>query len=621
MATLTLPQVLARAASSYQAGALGEAEQICRQIVTADPNYFLALFLLGAVQSKAGNYAAALASYDRALGVQADHAEALYNRGNTLKSLQRFDEAVASYDRALTARPDYPDALNNRGVALQALKRHDDALASHERALVMRPDHAEALYSCGLTLQMLGRFDEAIARYDRAIALRPNYIDALGKRGDTLKELQRFDEALASYDCVLALRPDDAETHNNRGIVLFELRRHDDALAAHDRALALRPDYAEAHNNRGNALKALKRFEDALASYNCALALRPLYAVALNNRGIIFIEMRRFDEALSDYRRALAVRPDFSDAHFNAAMCWLLTGDFERGWDEYEWRWKSTESIGVDRGFAQPVWRGEDIAGKTILLHPEQGLGDTIQFCRYAPLAAARGARVILEVQGPLRAIAETLAGPAQIVVSGEPLPDFDLHCPLLSLPPAFGTRLETVPAAVPYPHPSPDAVAAWHAKLGPRRRPRIGLAWSGRAAHKNDHMRSTSLATLAPLFDLEATFVCVQKDIRPDDALLMKARGDILDFGAELADFTDTAALMANLDLVIAVDTSVAHLAGALGRPLWVLLPFTPDWRWLIDRDDNPWYPTARLFRQDAGREWDPVIARVHEALAGFVR
>jgi len=621
MATLTLPQALARAASSYQAGSLGEAEQICRQIVAVDPNYFLALFLLGAVQSRSGNYAAALASYDRALALQSDHAEALYNRGNTLKSLQRFDEALASYDRALAVRPDYADALNNRGVALQALKRLDDALASHERALGLQPDHAEAHYNCGLTLQMLGRFEEALPRHDRAIALRPDYAEALGKRGDALRELQRFADALASYDRVLALRPGDAETHNNRGIALFELKRFEEALAAHDRALALRPDYPEAFNNRGNALKALKRFDEALASYNRALALRPLYTNALNNRGITFIEMRRLDEALADYRRALALRPDFSDAHFNAAMCWLLTGDFERGFAQYEWRWKSTESIGVDRGFRQPQWRGEDIAGKTILLHPEQGLGDTLQFCRYAPLIAARGARVILEVQGPLRAIASTLDGPAQIVATGETLPDFDWHCPLLSLPPAFGTRLDTVPAAVPYLHPLPAAVAAWAEKLGPKRRPRVGLAWSGRAAHKNDHMRSTSLSTLSPLFELDATFVCVQKDIRPDDMRLMQQRGDILDFGAELADFTDTAALMANLDLVIAVDTSVAHLAGALGRPLWVLLPFTPDWRWLIDRDDNPWYPTARLFRQDADREWGPVVACVREALDEFVR
>jgi tetratricopeptide (TPR) repeat protein len=617
MATLTLPQALGRAASAYQAGSLAEAEQLCRQIVAADPNFFLAQFLLGATQSRLGQYDRALASYDRALAVQPDHAEALYNRGNTFKELKRFDEARASYDRAIAARPDYAEALNNRGVALQALGRLGEALASHERAVAVRPDYAEALYNCGLTLQMLARFDAALARYDRALAVRPDYADALLKRGDTLKELKRFDEALASYDRFLALNPDDADALNNRAIVLLELKRFDEALASCNRALALRPDYPEALNNRGNALKALKRFEEALASYGRALALRPLYAVALNNRGNTFLEVRRFDKARTDYRRALTARPDFADAHYNDAMCSLLIGDFERGWKKNEWRWDSTEAVGVHRGFAQPLWGGEDIAGKTILLHPEQGFGDTIQFCRYAPLVADRAARVILEVQSPLRALMGTLAA-VQIVTSGDALPGFDLHCPLVSLPLAFGTRLETVPSAVPYLHASPDAVVRWDAKLGSRHRPRIGLAWSGRADHKNDHNRSISLSTLSPLFAVDATFVVVQKGIRPADAAAVKDH--LVDFGEELADFTDTAALIANLDLVISVDTSVAHLAGALARPVWVLLPFTPDWRWLLEREDSPWYPTARLFRQDATRAWDRVVARVRAALDDVV-
>jgi Flp pilus assembly protein TadD len=468
---------------------------------------------------------------------------------------------------------------------------------------------------------MREHFEEALPHYDRALALLPGYAEAHAKRGDVLKELARYDEALASFDRAVALRPDDADTVNQRGIVLLELKRFGEALAAFDRAIALRAGYAEAHNNRGNALKALKRFDEARASYDRALAIRPTYAAALNNRGISFIETRRFDAAIADFRRALTMRPGFSDALFNEAMCHLLTGDFARGWEAYECRWQSTESIGVDRGFAQPQWRGEDIAGKTILLHYEQGLGDTFQFCRYAPIVAARGARVILEVQKPLRAIATTLAGPVEIVAGGEPLPPFDLHCPLLSLPLAFATRMDTIPAAVPYLHPAPAAVMDWAGKLASHRRPWIGLAWSGRAQHKNDYLRSTSLATLAPLFDADATFFVAQKDIRPDDAAFIRERGDILDFGDALHDFTDTAALMANLDLVIAVDTSVAHLAGALGRPLWVLLPYTPDWRWLVDRTDSPWYPTARLFRQDAGREWGPVIATVQESLIDFLR
>ena len=585
MATLTLPQALGRAASAYQAGAVTEAESLCRQIVAADPNFFLAQFLLGAAQARLGKYDLALASYDRALALQADHSEALYNRGNTLKALSRFEDAIASYDRALAVKPDYADALNNRGVALLALGRTEDALTSHERALALKADHAEALRARAVILQSLKRFDEALAGYDRFLAPHPN----------------------------------DPVVWNDRGIVLFELRRFDEALASHDRALSIRSDYPEAHNNRGNALKALRRFEEAVASYNRALALRPLYAFALNNRGIAHMELRRLDTAISDYRRAIVARPDFADAHYNEAMCCLLTGDFARGWEKSEWRWKSSEAIGVNRGCAQPMWRGEDIAGKTVLLHPEQGFGDTIQFCRYVPHAVARGARVIFEVERPLRALMDTLDSDAEIVVQGDPLPAFDLHCPLVSLPLAFGTRLETVPAAMPYLRAAPETVSAWATRLATRRRPRVGLAWSGRAAHKNDHNRSMLLATLAPLFDLDATFIVVQKDIRAADAPLVKER--LLDFGDELRDFTDTAALMENLDLVISVDTSLAHLAGALGRSVWVLLPFTPDWRWLLDRKDSPWYPTARLFRQDAARRWDTVVGNVREALADFVR
>lgn len=585
MATLTLPQALGRAASAYQAGAVAEAESLCRQIVAADPNFFLAQFLLGAAQARLGKYDLALASYDRALALQADHAEALYNRGNTLKALSRFEDAIASYDRALAAKPDYAEALNNRGVAQQALGRLDQALASHQRAVALRPAYAEAIRNAALLLQTLRRFDDALAAYDRLVALAPN----------------------------------DAAAWNDRGIVLFELRRFAEAQASHEHALALRPDYPEAHNNHGNALKALNRFEDAIASYNRALALRPLYAYALNNRGIAQMELRHVDAALSDYRRAVAARPDFADAHYNEALCCLLSGDLARGWEKSEWRWESSESVGDKRSLAQPMWRGEDIAGKTILLHPEQGLGDTIHFCRYVPMVEARGARVIFEVERPLRALMGTLDSGAEIVAQGDPLPTFDLYCPLLSLPGAFGTRIETVSAAVPYLRAAPNDVSAWAARLAPHRRPRIGLAWSGRAGHKNDHNRSMPLAMLAPLFALDATFIVVQKDIRAVDAPLVAER--LLDYGESLGDFTDTAALMQNLDLVISVDTSVAHLAGALARPVWVLLPFTPDWRWLLDRTDSPWYPTARLFRQSTTRRWDPVVRIVRDALADFLR
>jgi tetratricopeptide (TPR) repeat protein len=442
---------------------------------------------------------------------------------------------------------------------------------------------------------------------------RPEHAGAFNNRGIILHWVKRFDEALASYDRALVVRPGDAKVLYNRGNTLKELKRFDEALASYDRALAVRPEYAEALNNRGNTLKELKRFDEALASYDRALAVRPEYAEALRNRGNTLEELKRFDEALASYDRALAVRPEYAEAHLNESLVRLLTGDFVRGWKKFEWRWKS-ESLSLSRrNFAQPLWLGEDgIEGKTILLHSEQGLGDTIQFCRYAPLVAARGARVLLQVPASMQDLMASLAGVGQIIGPTSKLPDFDLHCPLLSLPLAFETRLDTIPSATPYLSASSERVSNWNISLGLKYRPRIGLVWSGSPAHSNDHNRSIELRTLLQLLDIDATFVSLQNDIRPDDATVLKDRSNFLHFGDKLKDFSDTAALISNLDLVISVDTSVAHLAGALAKPVWILLPFLPDWRWLLDRDDSPWYPTARLFRQYAPGDWSGVIDHV---------
>ena len=406
---------------------------------------------------------------------------------------------------------------------------------------------------------------------------------------------------------------------SNRGHTLHELMRFEESLASCERAVVLRPDFADAHSNRGNALNALQRFDEALASYGEALALRPDDAKTLTNRGIALHGLKRFDDEMASYARALAVDPDYPEAHFNAGWCRMLRGDFE-GLLEYEWRWQG-ELRRAKRNFAQPLWtHADDVANKTVLLHAEQGFGDTIEFCRYAPLVAERGARVILEVQEPLRELMQDLPGVAQVVTRGEALPDFDLQCPLLSVPLAMGTTLATIPAQVPYLSARPDAVAEWNALLGPKIRPRIGLAWSGSPSHRNDRNRSIGLAAFSPLLERDASYVCLQPAVSAADADLLRARGDVAQFGEKLKTFADTAALIANLDLVIAVDTAVVHLAGALAKPVWVLLPFVPDWRWLLDRADNPWYPTARLFRQDQSRSWDTVIARVAAALREHV-
>ena len=405
-----------------------------------------------------------------------------------------------------------------------------------------------------------------------------------------------------------------------RGVTLHELRRFDEALASYDRALTLQPNEADVLNNRGLALDKLKRHDEALASCSRAIGLRPQFYSAFNSRGTILYDLKRHDEALADYERAIALQPDFAEAHWNEALVKLITGDFDRGWAKYEWRWNKESWVHARRNFPQPLWLGDAaIDGKVILLHSEQGLGDTIQFCRYAPMVAARGARVILEVERSLRELMTTVAGVTQVISKGDALPDFDVHCPLLSLPLAFGTRLETIPSDIAYLRaPSPTSTN-WEARFGPKR-PRIGLAWSGNAVHQNDRDRSISLRALLPLLDIDATFVSLQKDVRASDAALLEEHRKIIHLGDTLKDFSDTAAAISHLDLVISVDTSVAHLAGALGKPVWVLLAAAPDWRWLLDRDTSPWYPTARLFRQDDRRTWDSVVPQVREAALKFV-
>jgi len=587
------------------------------------PDFIEALMNRGNTLQELQRFDAALASFDRAIAVRPDHADAHYNRANTLQALARFDEALASFDRALALRPGYAQALVNRGVTLHALARYEEALASCDAAVTLWPDGDAAFANRGMTLHALKRFDEALASFDRALALRTDNVEALGSRGVTLHVLRRFDEALASYDRALELRPDNAEVHSNRSVTLFELKRFAEALASGDRAVALRPDYPEAHANRGNALSVLKRFDEALAEYDRALALRPDYAEAHTNRGVTLHMLKRFDEALQCYARALAARPDFAEAHYNEGLSRLLTGDFDRGWAKHDW-WRETVQLKhAGWNFAQPrLTASQGIAGKTILLHAEQGFGDTIQFCRYAPRIEALGGRAILEVQRPLHDLMHTLPGAAQIVSKGEPLPDFDMHCPMLSLPLVFGTGLATIPRETPYLRASAQAVVNWNARLPAKTRPRLGLAWSGRPEHNNDQNRSIDLASfLSSLQGIDATLVSLQREVRAADAVVLQERSDVIHFGDELKTFADTAALMANVDLVVSVDTSVAHLAGALAKPVWVLLPFIPDWRWLLDRQDSPWYPTARLFRQDDSRRWDSIFARLRAALGDFLR
>jgi len=513
-------------------------------------------------------------------------------------------------------RPDHSRVLRR---ALHAHDRgaFDKAERLYTALLASRPDNFDALHGLGRLHYRAGRLDTALALFQAALRSDRDRADGYASLGLVFHALRRCKEALRSYDEGLRLAPDDAELHNRRGVALLDLARPHQALESFERALAADPDHFDARGNRGNALLKLNRPADAVADYDKALKRAPDNAQLLTNRAVALRRLDRPHEAAMSAKRALQSRPDFAQARFVESVARLTLGDFD-AWRGYEARWSVGFLASQRRNFTAPLWLGEQsLDGKTILLHAEQGFGDTIHFVRYAALAVAHGAqKIILEVQRELVRLLSGMAGVDAVIARGDGLPPFDCHCPLLSLPLAFGTQMDTIPARMPYIAPLAADVTGWRQRLPPRR-PLVGLAWSGTRVHDNDLNRSLRLETLLPLLDVpDIGFVSLQHDVRDEDAAALQARPDVVALGGEFRDFADTAAAVAALDAVVAVDTAVAHLAGAMGKPLYLLLPFAADFRWLRERHDSPWYPTARLYRQRCFGDWHGVIATVREEL-----
>jgi tetratricopeptide (TPR) repeat protein len=603
----------------FRAGRLAQAEAKCRQALVADPQHADALHLLGLIHAQNDQVDLALECIAQAIRCSQANPDYFSSLGALLARRDRLDEAFKSYDLALKLKPDFVEVWIALGDLLQRQQGFQQALRAYEHALTLDGHHADAAEKAARLLRTQQRFDEAVTAHGRWAALDPDNYDAHNDLGGLLIGLGRYEEAAAAFKSAAKVNANAPAAFNNLGIALTHLKRFDEAVSALDRAVALSPGLAEPHNARANALRLLNRLDEALGGYDRAIALKPDYADAHGNRGACLDDLARPDEALASYGKALALQPEHADTRWNLAVNRLRAGDFKTGWRAAEWRWKSTSLRLKRRAFDQPLWLGaEPIGGKTLLLHNEQGLGDAIQFCRYIPLLAQRGARVILEIDRPLKGLLSGLAGVSHCLAKGEALPDFDFHCPLSSLPLPFATTLDDIPP--PAPHLSVPATAKdWKSWLGTSRRPRIGLVWSGNPSHANDHNRSIALQALSRLFEVEAQFISLQKNARASDQALLRARTDVLDAGPELESFADTAALIAQLDLVISVDTGVAHLAGSLGRPVWILLPYVADWRWLTGRADSPWYPSARLFRQTETRQWEPVMDELREALQRF--
>ena len=612
------PDPLARALAAHRAGRLPEAVALYQALLAVDPHDPDALHGLGMVADAEGNPARAAELIGQALATR-ETARFRCNFALVLGRLGRHTEAVQNCERALSAYPDYPEALNNLGASLQALHRLVEAERAFRRAVAIRPAYAEAWGNLGNVLRSLGRTADAASAYEQAVAHNP--LTPRMPLGQALRDLGRPTEAVAAFEADVGRAPDDPEALNNLGVGLLGLGRATEALACFERALAVRPDHPRVLANLGNALRGLGRLAESETALRRVVALRPTEVSDYDNLSITLQAQGRTHEALAVLDLAAALKPAHAETRSYRGMLLLSLGRLAEGWDDYEARF-SIWQAGTDyaRYAALPHWQGEPLQGRTILLLPEQGFGDTIQFARYAPLVKARGARVLLGAWKPLLPLMRSLPGVDAVVAAGQKAPPYDFHCPLLSLPRAFGTTLDTIPNQTPYLHPEPAAVARWATRLetgAPALR--VGLVWAGSPRHLDDNRRSLPFAALAPLWAIPGVrWFSLQvgdraADLGTDAAL--PASG-IEDLAPELTDFAESAAALASLDLVITVDTAVAHLAGALGRPTWVLLARVPDWRWLRTGEKSPWYPTMRLFRQDDRRTWMPVCQAIADAL-----
>ena len=641
---------------AHQVGRNDAAESLIRQAIASNPNLPDAFSNLGTVLKELGRLDEAIAACRQAIALSPGYPDAHINLGNALKNKGQLDEAIAAYRGAIALKPDFALAYRNLGNALKENGQLDEAIATYRRAIALQPNYAEAHYNLSNALRERGQLDEAIAACGQAIALSPNYPDAQLNLGNLLKSKGQLDEAIAALRHAVVLQPADPKAHSNLGNALCDQGLLDEAIAAHREAISLKPDYPEAHYNLGTALNDKGQLDEAVEAYRQAIALTANFPAAHNNLGIVLNERGQLDEAVAAFRQAIVLKPDFPDAHnnlgfalkdkgcleeaieagqravalrpnypqahFNLGIMLLVQGNFTDGWREYEWRWRTRDFIPSQRDFSQPQWDGRPLEGRTLLLHAEQGFGDTLQFIRYLPLVAQRGARLVVECQEALQRLLQTMSADWTVVARGRPLPAFDVQCPLLSLPHLFATDQANIPQDVPYLHADAAEADVWRERLaGHTSSLKVGLVWAGSPTHRNDRNRSMKLASLTPLARVPGVrFVSLQKGEAAAEAKSPPEGMELLDAGPELKDFADSAALIATLDLVIAVDTSVVHLAGALGKPVWVLLPFAPDWRWLLNRDDSPWYPTMRLFRQQRRTEWESVVATIREELQALV-
>jgi tetratricopeptide (TPR) repeat protein len=620
-------------------GRIEEAMQRYLNAIRLAPNPARAHLNHGNILLAKGDLKGALDAFRTAIKHNPDYAGAYYNMGNALLGNGQIDEAVANYRRALEINPDYAEVHCSLGVAaLKELGQLDNAVASFQRALQINPDLVEAhtnldvairdIFSMGNVLMGNGQLDKAVASYRRVLEIKPDFAEAHTILGLALKDLGQLDGAVVSHRRALEIKPDLAEAHNNLGLALHDFGQYEDAEASFRHALGIKPDFTEAHSNLGVTLKSLGQLDGAVASYWRALEIKPDLAEAHNNLGLALQDLGQYEDAAASYQRALEIKPDFAETHFNLSLLLLSLGQYAEAWPKYEARYqpnfKGRNVILPDVTF--PQWESEPLNGKSLVIWPEQGFGDEMQFVRYIPLLKIRGvSRITLVCTSPLKVLLGTLEGVDAVVSESEAasLPFHDYWTFSMSLPLHFATTVDTIPAKLPYLSAPLERLNRWHNRL-PKGGLKVGLVWKGSAVHKNDANRSLpSLSILAPLWSVPGiTFVSLQKGQGEDEAATPPTGQPIVHMGSGIQDFADTAAIVAQLDLVICIDTAIAHLAGALGKPCWVLLPaHGTDWRWLQERTDSPWYPgVMRLFRQTKAGDWAATISDATQALGTWV-
>ncbi|HEV3449242.1 MAG TPA: tetratricopeptide repeat protein, partial [Gemmataceae bacterium] len=619
----TITEVLTRALLCHQSGKLQEAEQLYRQILQSHPTDAKVLALLGVALVAQGQFEEGAEFLRQALAIDPSLGDVWNNRGVALARLGKLDEAAASYQEALRLKPNDVDTLYNLSDALRGQRRLLEAEDSYRRALQLRPDYVKAWNGLGVTLADQGRLDDAMASFQQALHFHPGNAESYNNLAQVLARQNRYDAAVECARQAVRFGSGNVEFYNNLGLLLLkqnqadrfssnEAKRTREALATFGQALAIQPDSFELRQNLGVALHEADQFEDAIASFRTAVGLRPENAQAHYNLAVSLGDLRRYEEELASCREAVRLQPDYAEAHKVLGLTLLTMGQFEEGWREYEWRLRCPDNTA--RAVPRPRWDGAELGDKIILLHAEQGLGDTIQFIRYAALVKRRGGSVWVECQKPLVQLLAGCPGIDRLFGQGSAIPPINVQVPLVSLPGILQTSMNSIPADVPYLFAEPKLVEAWRARLSSISEMRVGINWQGNVYFRRSRQRSVPVPQMLRLAQIGGVrLISMQMGAERNQLREYPEHASMFDpgpdFNVTAGPFLDSAALLMNLDVLVTSDTAVAHLAGALGVPVWIALPFNADWRWFCKEDDSPWYPSMRLFRQKQFGDWDEVF------------